>query len=136
MARLEDELRVSLARKEPRADFTAEMMRRVRESGAGPARLTEFPVAKPRLVTRIVPRGRWATACAIAAALAMGIFIGQQHGRDAKRQLADMQAAEMLQAQRAGEAIMHSLQLAGVKMNKAREAVLRNVGTHTGEESE
>ena len=134
MARLEDELRVLLARKEPGADFTSAVMRRVRESGAPPATVTEFPAERRGAVKRAIPGGRWAMVGAIAAALAMGVFIGERHSRLAKRQVAEMQAAEMRQAQQAGEELMLSLQLAGVKVNKARDAVLRNVGTDTGGE--
>jgi len=136
MARLEDELRVSLARKDPGADFTAAVMRRVRESGAAPAAVIEFPAERPGVLRRMIPRRRWAMLGAIAAALAAGVFVGQRHSQHTERQLAEMQAAEMREAQQAGQELMLSLQLAGVKMNKARDAYLKNVGTHIGGESQ
>lgn len=139
MARLEDELRVSLARKEPGADFTAGVMRRLRETGASPApvaEVTEFPASRGNIVTRLIPRSRWAMVGAVAAALAVGVFVGERQNRLAKQHLAEMQAAEMREAQRAGQELILSLQLAGAKMNKARDAYLRNVGTHTGGESQ
>lgn len=136
MARLEDELKVALARKEPGADFTAAVMRRVRQSGTFPAALVEFPAGRSSSLTRLIPRRRWAIVGAVAAALAVGVFVGQRHNQQAKRHLADLQAAETRQAQQAGQELMLSLQLAGVKVNKARDAVLRNVGTQTGGESQ
>lgn len=136
MARLEDELRVALARKEPGADFTAAVMRRVRESGASPAAVVEFPMERPSILTRLIPRRRWAIVGAVAAALAVGVFVGKRHNQQVKRHLAELQAAETREAQQAGQELMLSLQLAGVKVNKARDAVLRNVGTYTGGESQ
>lgn len=136
MARLEDELKISLARTEPGADFTAAVMRRVRESGAAPAAVVEFPAERPSVLTRMIPRRRWAIVGAVAAALAVGVFVGQRHSEQTKRHLAEMQAAETREAQQAGQELMLSLQLAGVKVNKARDAVLRNVGIHTRGESQ
>ena len=136
MARLEDELKILLTRKEPGADFTAAVMRRVRESGAAPAAAIEFPAERASVLTRLIPRRRWAIVGAVAAALAVGVFVGQRHNQQAKRHLAELQAAETREAQQAGQELMLSLQLAGVKVNKARDAVLRNVGTHTGGESQ
>ena len=136
MARLEDELRISMSRKEPGAHFTAAVMRRVRESGASPAEVVEFRVERANPLTRLIPGRRWAIVGAVAAALAVGVFVGQRHNQQAKRHLAEMQAAEAREAQQAGQELMLSLQLAGVKVNKARDAVLRTVGTHTGGESQ
>ena len=136
MARLEDELRISMARKEPGADFTAAVMRRVRESGSSPAEVVEFPAERANLLTRLIPRRRWAIVGAVAAALAVGVFVGQRHNQQAERHLAELQAAEAREARQAGEELMLSLQLAGVKVNKARDAVLRSVGTHAGGESQ
>ena len=136
MARLEDELKVALARKEPGADFTATVMRRLRESGAAPAKVTAFPAERRSMESRGISRSRWAMVGAIAAALAVGVFVGQRHSQQSKREMIEMQMAETREAQQAGQQLMLSLQLAGVKMNKARDAYMRNVGTHTGGESQ
>ena len=104
MEPLEDSLREVCARKTPPADFTATVMRRVRSA------------APPRKH----PRLRWSMVGAIAASLLAGVYVS--------RQRAPVAPAE---ADSAGAQLLLSLQIAGAKINKARDAVLRSSGEET-----
>jgi len=100
MERLEGELRHSLERKAPSADFTGRVMGRVR--------------AEPR--SSRVRLARWGLAGAIAASMLAAVALQQRQARlDRER------------AEEARDQLVYSLQLAGSKFNKARQAVL-NIG--------
>ena len=95
--------------RDPERGFTNRVMERVRAEGSG--------VAEP---VKMTPAGRpviwrWAVAGAMAASLAVGVYVQQDRVRQAGV-VADEQAADEL---------MLSLQLAGKKLNKARDAALR-----------
>ena len=94
MERVEFELKEVLARREPPADFTARLVRRVRAKPPPPS----------------LP-WRWVAVGAMAASLSLGFFV-----------YAERQAAV---AQQAETDLVLSLQLAGMKINQARDAVLR-----------
>jgi len=98
---LEDILRETCARKTPPADFTAAVMRRVRAR--------ELPNKHPRL--------RWAMAGAIAASLFVGVYMSRQ---PAPIVSPDADGADVQ--------LLLSLQIAGAKLNKARDALMRPAG--------
>ena len=99
MGPVESELRKALARRIPPAGFTSRLMEALR--------------AKQR--PRRMP-WRWVAAGAMAASLSLGAFLQKQHS--------DRQ--ELVAARQAEEELLLSLQLAGVKINQARDAVWRS----------
>ena len=101
MEPLEDSLREIYARKAPPADFTARVMRRVRAA--------EPPKKHFRL--------RWAMVGAIAASLFVGVYVS--------RQRAPIVSPE---ADGADAQLLLSLQIAGAKINMARDALMRPAG--------
>ncbi len=107
MDRTEDELRGIYEHQNPPADFTARVMERVRAEGRGP----RFPF------------WRWGVAAAVAASLFVGVHVEQNRRSEQRRSAA---AAEQAEAE-----LMFSLQIAGAKINQAREVVLRNAGRGT-----
>ena len=106
MEPLEDSLREVYARKTPPADFTARVMLRVRSG--------EPPKKRPRL--------RWAMVGAIAASLFVGVYVSRQRAPIVRTQ-ADGADAQLLL----------SLQIAGAKINKARDALVRPAGQDPGQ---
>ena len=98
MEPLEDILRETYARKTPRADFTAAVMQRVRSE--------EPPKKHPRL--------RWAMVGAIAASLFVGVYVSRQRA-----------PLVIPEADGADVQLLLSLQIAGSKLNMARDALLR-----------
>jgi len=68
----------------------------------------EFP---PKKSTAI----RWATIGAIAASLTVGMYVRQQRGQTRLRHEAEIAEAQLIE----------SLQIAGLKIGKAREAIFR-----------
>lgn len=97
MERLERELKQVLARRTPPAGFTANVMSRVRAEQQRPAKRGPW---------------RWAMVGAIAASLMVGVFVGKQR-------------RNRIEAEYAADQLMLSLQLAGSKINQARDAVRR-----------
>ena len=61
-------------------------------------------------------RWRWVAAGAMAASLSLGVFMQKQHS--------DRQA--LIEARQSEAELMMTLQLAGIKINQARDAVLRS----------
>jgi hypothetical protein len=100
MERLEEELRRILARRPPPAGLTARVMRQVR--------------AQPHRSR--VPLKRWAVAAALAAALLGGAYGWRRQAHYERRH-----------AQEAGDQLLLSLQIAGSKVEKAREVVLQTM---------
>ena len=108
---IENELGGAFGRREPAPAFTERVMKRVRaEGGRAPQ-----PVRKSLV-------WRWAAAGAMAASLALGVYFQRNDSKQASS-AADEQAATEL---------MLSLQLAGKKINKARDVVLRRGLGETG----
>ena len=101
MEPLEDSLREVCARGTPPADFTARVMARVRSAQ---------PPKKHLWL-------RWTMAGAIAASLFVGVYVS--------RQRAPMAGPE---ADGADVQLLLSLQIAGAKINKARDALMRPAG--------
>lgn len=101
----EVELRRIYARRPAPPDFTAGVMEQVR---AG-RRVRKFPFR------------RWGIVGAVAASLTVGIYVRQQRQSEAR-------LLQSVQAQQAGDDLLLSLQMAGEKINKAREAVVRFPG--------
>ena len=99
MGPVESELRKALARRTPPAGFTSRLMEEVR--------------AEPR--TRRV-RWRWVAAGAMAASLSLGVFMQKQHS----------DRLALIEARQAEAELMMTLQLAGIKINQARDAVWRS----------
>ena len=97
---LENILRETCARKTPRADFTAGVMRRVRAA--------EPPKKHARL--------RWAMAGAIAASLFVGVYVSRQS------------PPIVPEADGADAQLLLSLRIAGANLNLARDALMRPVG--------
>ena len=111
---VENDLRAIYARRNPTPQFTAQVMKQVRIAGTlSPESGRLAPTGKPAHSKPIL--WRWAVAGAMAASLALGAYVQQDRVRRAGA-IADEQAADEL---------MLSLQLAGTKINKARDAVLR-----------
>ena len=106
MEPLEDSLREVCARKTPPAGFTARVMLRVRSA--------EPPKKHLRL--------RWAMVGAIAASLFVGVYVS--------RQRAPIVSPE---ADGADAQLLLSLQIAGAKINKARDALRRPAGQDPGQ---
>ncbi len=100
------ELRSRLARKTPPADFTARVMARIERDA-----MSDHP-APPAV--RALPKPRWVLAGALAASLAAAVFVAREgvFGTSSSEIEAETQ-------------LLLSLQLAGEKINKARDAVLR-----------
>lgn len=99
MGPVESELRKALARRMPPAGFTSRLMEEFR--------------AEPS--PRRMP-WRWVAAGAMAASLSLGVFMQKQHS--------DRQA--LIEARQAEAELLMSLQLAGIKINEARDAVWRS----------
>ncbi len=106
MEPLEDSLREVYARKTPPADFTARVMLRVRSA------------KPPKKHLRL----RWAMVGAIAASLFVGVYVS--------RQRAPIVSPE---ADGADAQLLLSLQIAGAKINKARDALMRPAGQEPGQ---
>ncbi len=98
---LEDSLREVCARKTPPADFTARVMLRVRSA--------EPPKKHLRL--------RWAVAGAIAASLFVGVYVNRQRAPIVSPEADGVDAQLLL-----------TLQVAGAKINMARDALMRPAG--------
>ena len=98
-----DELRQTLSRQEPSADFTARVMQQVRAE----RKVRHFPLK------------RWSIVGAIAASLLVGIYV-RQHRRGETVIPAKTQTE--LAGDR-GDQLLQSLQFAGWQIHKAREAV-------------
>ncbi len=115
---VENELRVIYARRDPAPSFTGRVMQRVRaERARAPQPITKLPNEKRAREKPVI--WRWAVAGAMAASLAVGVYVQQGHVRRAGA-IADERAADQL---------ILSLQLAGNKINKARDAALyRSLG--------
>jgi negative regulator of sigma E activity len=99
MESLHDELKEIHERQNPSADFTARVMAQVR---------AERTRKKPTVL-------RWAAVGALAASLTLSVYVSKQ-----RQQTRVQQRAEQAEAQ-----LIESLQVAGIKIGKAREAVLR-----------
>ena len=104
-ASLAHELRTRLARKTPPADFTARVLARVGR---------EAPRAPSAAPVRVFPRPRWALAGALAASVAAAVYLSRETALRTPSPEAEAETQLLL-----------SLQLAGEKFNKARDAVLR-----------
>ncbi len=113
MDRLEGELRKLHVRRPPPAGFTSRVMERVREEariqdgGGRHSRAQHARYAGPRF-------WRWAAIGAIAASLMGGVYVQQHRARQTRI------VAEQAQAD-----ILFSLQFAGVKINQARDFIIR-----------
>lgn len=99
MGPVESELRKALSRRTPPAGFTSRLM--------GAVRAEQRPRRMP---------WRWVAAGAMAASLSLGAFMQKQYS--------DRQ--ELVAARQAEAELLLSLQLAGVKINQARDAVWRS----------
>ncbi len=110
---VENDLRAIYARRDPAPSFTGRVMKRVRaERARAPQPIKKLPRQKPVI-------WRWAVAGAMAASLAVGVYV--QQGR--------VRRAGAIADERAADQLMLSLQLAGYKINKARDAALyRSLG--------
>ena len=102
MEPLERNLRRLLARRPAPPGFTARVMTSL-ENEASPAKSMGWAM---------VGRWRWPMVGALAASLAVGVYFQQRR-------------VEQVAAERAAGQLLISLQIAGTKINKAREAVLR-----------
>ena len=100
------ELRSRLARKTPPADFTACVMARIERDA-----MSDHPVPP---AVRAFPKPRWVLAGALAASLAAAVFVAREGVF--RTPLPEAEAETLL---------LLSLQLAGQKINEARDAVLR-----------
>ncbi len=100
MQPLEGDLREVYARKKPPADFTARVMQQVHEQ------------SPPKKHTRM----RWAMIGAIAASLFVGVYMSRQS------------APIVPEADGADAQLLLSLQIAGAKLNLARDALMRPSG--------
>lgn len=98
MQRFEDELKQFFARRTPPADFTSRVVARVRVETSG----------------KTSPLWRWTAIGAVAASLTIGIYVSKQRKDERVRERAEIAEAE----------ILHSLQIAGAKIHKARLAVV------------
>ena len=111
------ELRARLARKTPPADFTARVMARVaqevKDEKTAPAPARSFS------------RPRWVLSGALAASLVAVVFAT----RDGAFRTPSPEAEAEMQ-------LLLSLQLAGEKLNKARDAVLRPPRKNAPQENE
>ena len=106
MEPLERNLRRLLARRPAPPGFTAGVMASL-ENEASPAKPAGWAM---------VGRWRWPMVGALAASLAVGVYFQQRR------------AGQAAAAERAAGQLLISLQIAGTKINKAREAVLRPGG--------
>jgi negative regulator of sigma E activity len=96
---MHDELKEIFERQNPAADFTARVMAQVRAE-----RVRKKPVIL-----------RWAAVGALAASLTLSVYVSRQRERTRVQQRAVQAEAQLIE----------SLQIAGMKIGKAREAVLR-----------
>jgi hypothetical protein len=110
---VENDLRAIYARRDPAPSFTSRVMERVRaETARAPEPIKKLPRQKPVI-------WRWAVAGAMAASLAVGVYV--QQGR--------VRRAGAIADERAADQLMLALQLAGNKINKARDAAFyRSLG--------
>jgi hypothetical protein len=99
MEPVHDELKEMFGRQNPSADFTARVMTQVRAE-----RVRKRPVIM-----------RWAAVGALAASLMLSVYVSKQRERTRVQQRAEQAEAQLIE----------SLQIAGIKIGKAREAVLR-----------
>jgi hypothetical protein len=97
---MHDELKEIYARQNPSADFSARVMTQVR---------AERGVRKKPVILR------WAAVGALAASLTLSVYVSRQRERTRVQQRAEQAEAQLIE----------SLQIAGEKIGKAREAVLR-----------
>ncbi len=102
MEALERNLRRLLARRLAPPGFTARVMASL-ENETSPAKSMGWAMAGG---------WRWPMVGALAASLALGVYFQQRR-------------VEQVAAERAAGQLLISLQIAGTKINKAREAVLR-----------
>jgi hypothetical protein len=98
-----DELKQVFSREEPSAGFTARVMQQVR--------------AEKKV--RGFPYKRWSIVGAIAASLTVGVYVRQQQRRAHQADPVVSEHADQL---------YQALGLAGVKIDKARAAVLQSEG--------
>ena len=112
---VESELRGTYARRKPEPGFTERVMERVRvEGGRASEPIRKRPARHPLV-------WRWAVAGAMVASLAVGVYIQQDRNRRAG-----------IEDERAAEELMLALQLAGQKINKARDVALRHGAGEVG----
>ncbi len=112
---VESELRDAYARRQPVPGFTERVMERVRVNGDHASEpIRKRPERHPLA-------WRWAVAGAMAASLAVGVYIQQDRNRQAG-----------IEDERAAEELMLSLQLAGQKINRARDVALRHGAGEVG----
>ncbi len=108
MEPLEGELKRAFGRRTPPADFTAQVMGRVRgESRFQPSHPIQL-TTKPRTSRRWA----WVLTGALAASLTVGVFIQRNRASEARA------------AVQAETELLFALALAGEKVNMARDAVL------------
>ena len=112
MEALERNLRRLLARRPSPPGFTARVMAGL-ESETPPAKLVGWAMAG---------RWRWPMVGALAASLALGVYFQR------RVEISSGEANQAAAAEQAAEQLLISLQIAGTKINKAREAVLRPEG--------
>ncbi len=113
MEPLERNLRRLLARRPPPAGFAARVMASL-ENAASPVKPAGWAMAA---------RWRWPMVGALAASLAVGVYLQQR-----RVEISPSEVEQAVAAERAAEELLISLQIAGTKINKAREAVLRRRG--------
>ena len=113
MEALERNLRRLLARRPAPPGFTVRVMASLEN---------ETPSAKP-VGWAMAGRWRWPMVGALAASLAVGVYLQQRRVEMSPGETNQVAAAE----QAAGQLLI-SLHIAGTKINKAREAVLRPRG--------
>ncbi len=113
MEPLERNLRRLLARHPAPPGLTARVMASLEN---------ETSSAKP-LGWAMVGRWRWPMVGALAASLAMGVYLQQR-----RAEVSAGEAEQAAVAEQAAEELLIALQIAGTKINKAREAVLRSGG--------
>ena len=82
----------------------------------------EVPPDKPA-AWAMAARWRWPMVGALAASLAVGVYLQQR-----RVEISPGEVEQAATAERAAEELLLSLQIAGTKINKAREAVLRRGG--------
>ena len=120
MSRLDEELKIALARHEPPENFAQRVMARIALGQATPETVSERwwrPILRLLTPGFEVPRARWATigavACLILTATAM---IGSYRYREYQREKAQ---AELAKAQ-----VIYALQVASTTLNTAQRRAL------------
>lgn len=105
MEPLEGELKRAFGRRTPPADFTAQVMGRVRGE-------SRFQPTHPNTKPRTSRRWAWVLTGALAASLTVGVFIQRNRASEARA------------AVQAETELLFALVLAGEKVNKARNAAV------------